>query len=68
MSYPHFYGASESYMKYPIGLNPSKEKHETFMLLEPVSIAALICSLYIVMGMYSDVTICCQKQSQTADL
>jgi scavenger receptor class B, member 1 len=37
MSFPHFYGADSSYLEAVDGLSPDKEKHQTFITLEPVS-------------------------------
>nr|CAD7452073.1 unnamed protein product [Timema tahoe] len=37
VSYPHFYMASPEYQTYATGLNPSKEKHEAFLEIEPRS-------------------------------
>nr|CAD7201107.1 unnamed protein product [Timema douglasi] len=36
LSYPHLYMASPEYRTYAKGLNPSKEKHEAFLEIEPV--------------------------------
>lgn len=36
-SWPHFYQADESLLEYALGVNPEKEKHETYLELEPVS-------------------------------
>jgi len=38
ISLPHFYLGDPKYVTYPIGLKPSKEKHETFLEMEPVSL------------------------------
>lgn len=35
MSYPHFYKADSMYANAVNGLNPDKEKHELFLVLEP---------------------------------
>ena len=37
MSFPHFYGSDESYSDAVEGLQPEKEKHESFITLEPVN-------------------------------
>lgn len=37
MSLPHFYGSDESYVNAVDGLAPVKEKHESYITLEPVS-------------------------------
>ncbi|XP_075211459.1 sensory neuron membrane protein 2-like isoform X2 [Lycorma delicatula] len=34
-SQPHFYMADKEYLDYPLGLNPNKTKHETFVQIEP---------------------------------
>lgn len=39
MSFPHFYGADESYLEAVEGLAPEKEKHQAFFTLEPVRFA-----------------------------
>lgn len=36
MSYPHFYEADPFYLNEVEGLNPSKDKHESFITIEPV--------------------------------
>lgn len=36
MSFPHFYGADATYLESVEGLDPVKEKHQSFMTLEPV--------------------------------
>lgn len=36
MSYPHFYGADESYLDGISGLSPEKEKHQSYITLETV--------------------------------
>ncbi|XP_066993969.2 sensory neuron membrane protein 2 [Anabrus simplex] len=35
MSLPHFYLADPEYQSYPSGIHPDKEKHETFIEIEP---------------------------------
>lgn len=37
-SYPHFYEADQYYLNDIQGLSPSKEKHQSYFVLEPVSI------------------------------
>lgn len=37
-SYPHMLWANESYSSTVIGLEPDQEKHQTFVVLEPVSV------------------------------
>nr|QAB43879.1 sensory neurone membrane protein SNMP2b [Oedaleus asiaticus] len=37
VSYPHFYQAEPEYLQYAEGLSPSKELHETFVVIEPES-------------------------------
>jgi scavenger receptor class B, member 1 len=37
MSFPHFHGADSSYVDAVDGLEPQKEKHQTYITLEPVS-------------------------------
>jgi scavenger receptor class B, member 1 len=37
-SFPHFFGADPSYVEAVSGLEPDKEKHETFLTFEPVSL------------------------------
>nr|QHR83074.1 sensory neuron membrane protein 1 [Ceracris nigricornis] len=37
VSYPHFYQASPEYLQYAEGLSPSKDLHETFVVIEPES-------------------------------
>jgi hypothetical protein len=37
MSYPHYYAADPFYLNEVVGLEPSKEKHESYFTLEPVS-------------------------------
>lgn len=39
MSLPHFYGSDKSYLDAVNGLAPEKEKHESFITLEPVNIS-----------------------------
>lgn len=36
MSYPHFYGADEYFKRQVDGMEPSQEKHESSVTLEPV--------------------------------
>lgn len=36
MSFPHFYGADDSYLEAVDGLAPDKEKHQAYFTLEPV--------------------------------
>lgn len=36
MSYPHFYGADEYYGNQIEGMNPDREKHESYITIEPV--------------------------------
>lgn len=36
-SFPHFYLADKELLKYPAGLNPVKEKHESYAIIEPVT-------------------------------
>lgn len=36
-SFPHFYLADKELLKYPAGLNPVKEKHESYVIIEPVT-------------------------------
>lgn len=38
ISLPHFYLADDSYGEAVKGLKPSEEKHESFVIIEPVSI------------------------------
>lgn len=38
ISFPHFYEADPIYLQYIKGLNPSKELHEFYIAVEPVSI------------------------------
>nr|CAD7452076.1 unnamed protein product [Timema tahoe] len=45
VSYPHFYMASPEYQTYAKGLSPSKEKHEAFLEIEPVSSAGCQANL-----------------------
>lgn len=35
LTFPHFYMASEEYLKTIVGVEPKREKHETFLELEP---------------------------------
>ncbi|RWS26453.1 platelet glycoprotein 4-like protein [Leptotrombidium deliense] len=37
ISLPHFYSSNESIINSTIGLKPSKEKHETFLKIDPVT-------------------------------
>lgn len=37
MSFPHYFNADPFYANQVIGLNASKEKHQFYMALEPVS-------------------------------
>lgn len=37
MSYPHFYNADQFYLNDIEGLTPSKDKHQSYFVLEPVS-------------------------------
>lgn len=37
MSFPHFFDADESYIDAVDGLEPNKEKHQSYFTLEPVS-------------------------------
>lgn len=41
VSSPHFLYGDPELLKYPIVLNPDKEKHETFMEIEPVGTVKL---------------------------
>lgn len=43
LSYPHMLWANETYSNTVQGLQPDPEKHETFVVVEPVR--ALICSI-----------------------
>lgn len=45
MSFPHFHDADQYYLDAVEGLEPSKEKHESFFTLEPVIILILILTL-----------------------
>lgn len=38
MSFPHYFSADEFYLNEVEGLEPSKEKHESYFTLEPVSL------------------------------
>lgn len=38
MSFPHFYGADPFYLDQVEGMNPSRDKHEFYMTMEPVRI------------------------------
>ncbi|XP_063701397.1 protein peste-like [Culicoides brevitarsis] len=65
MSYPHFYGADSFYTGQVDGMNPSEEKHQFFMTLEPntgipIDVAArlqlnLLISPNPNVGIYADV-------------
>lgn len=37
LSYPHFYQADPVLLQHFEGLNPQKEKHENYFLIQPVS-------------------------------
>lgn len=37
MSFPHFYAGDQFYLNNVEGLDPNKEKHESYFTLEPVS-------------------------------
>lgn len=37
MSFPHFYAADSYYLDQVVGMNPSKEKHEFYITLEPMT-------------------------------
>lgn len=37
VSFPHFYNADPSYISNIIGLNPSRDLHEFYIAVEPVS-------------------------------
>ncbi|XP_071452720.1 sensory neuron membrane protein 2-like [Hetaerina americana] len=41
VSYPHFYSASSKYLEYAKGLNPKKEKHETYLEIESITATPL---------------------------
>ncbi|XP_046394257.1 sensory neuron membrane protein 1-like [Ischnura elegans] len=41
VSYPHFYSGSHKYLEYARGLNPRKERHETFIDLEAMTATPL---------------------------
>lgn len=51
ISWPHFYDGDKSYADQSIGLQPEKDRHETFIVLEPVRISermpAYYCLLFI---------------------
>lgn len=41
-SLPHFYGADPVYVEAVEGLDPDKSKHESYIVLEPVSVPKII--------------------------
>ena len=41
MSYPHFYNADKFYVDQIDGMNPQRENHEFYMILEPTTGIAL---------------------------
>lgn len=45
MSYPHYFGADPFYLDEVQGLEPSKERHESYFTLEPVSCTTLLDSV-----------------------
>lgn len=45
MSMPHFYGADVSYLNAVEGLAPEKDKHQTFITLEPVATSSNLIDL-----------------------
>ncbi|PNF15089.1 hypothetical protein B7P43_G15994, partial [Cryptotermes secundus] len=52
VSSPHFYNASTEYQSYVQGLNPDREKHETFIYIEPQTGVVLRGSKRIQLNMF----------------
>lgn len=42
VSFPHFYQADERYINAIEGMNPNEEEHETYLDINPVSIAGVL--------------------------
>lgn len=45
LSHPHFLYGDQALLKYPIGLAPQKEKHETFIEFDPVILFSSVIQL-----------------------
>lgn len=43
-SFPHFYQAQSSLLRYARGLKPERKLHETYLYIEPASIS---CKIYL---------------------
>lgn len=52
MSYPHFYAADEFYSNEVDGLEPIREKHESYIILEPITGVPLEINMRFQVNMY----------------
>jgi len=43
ISFPHFYHADPYYRKAVIGMNPSENRHQMYIDIEPVRVTTLVC-------------------------
>lgn len=57
LSLPHFLDGDPALLTYPIALNPDRERHGTFMELEPVSESGVRCLW--VMWIFRALDLCC---------